>query len=181
MPKATRKNSTKSEAATRKHEALRDSLPFFKKGRRGKGESSWWTVKPSGDYAADLETGMTYAKAFLPMMMYNAGASDLGIIVSHMALAGRKSRKPTQHRGIDNIALGFLFGIGGSLQAAMGGVVIAASAIKRPEGTLGPDFLKLVEAGHVFNPLRRNSLFHDPSASIFGRQPGRSSKARERA
>lgn len=167
MSQAKPKNSTKQAGKReREHTALRDALPFFKKGR-GKVKTSWWNVTPSGDYAADLQTGEEYARAFLPMMMYNAGASDLGAIVSHMALAGRKSRNPKQRRGIDNIALGFLFGIGGSLQAAMGGVAIAASAIKHPEGTLGPEFLKLVEEGHAFNPLRRNTLFHDPNATIF--------------
>ena len=109
MSQANRKRTTK-QAAARKHAAMRDALPFIKKGR-GKVGISWWSVKPSGDYSADLETGMAYAKAFLPMMLYNAGASDLGIIVSHMALAGRKSRDPKHRRGIDNIALGFLFGM----------------------------------------------------------------------
>ena len=166
MSQAKRKNTTK-QAAMREHAATRDGLPFFKKGR-GKVKTSWWNVTPSGDYGADLETGMAYAKAFLPMMMYNSGASDLGVIVSHMALSGRdRSKTPKDWCGIDNVALGFLMGIGGSLQAAMGGVAIAAAAIKHPEGTLGPDFLKLVEAGNAFNPLRRNTLFHDPNANIF--------------
>lgn len=164
MSQAKRKNSTSPTA-------MRDALPFFKKGR-GKIESSWWNVTPSGDYAADLETGMKYAKAFLPMMMFNAGASSLGAIVSAMALAGRdRSRTPKEWRGIDDIALGFLMGIGGSLQAAMGGVAIAAAAIKYPDGSLGPDFLKLVEAGTAFEPLRRNTLLHDPNANIFEARP----------
>jgi hypothetical protein len=47
--------------------------PFFKKGR-GKAATSWWNVTPSGNYAADLETGMAYAKAFLPKLTFNSGA-----------------------------------------------------------------------------------------------------------
>jgi hypothetical protein len=75
-PLNTSKTKAKNEAI-----AMRDALPFFRKGR-GKVEMSWWDVKPSGDYAADLQTGEEYARAFLPMLSFNAGASDLGAIVS---------------------------------------------------------------------------------------------------
>jgi hypothetical protein len=37
-------------------EAIRNGLPFFKKGHRMV-QASWWNVTPSGDYAADLKTG----------------------------------------------------------------------------------------------------------------------------
>lgn len=72
--------------------ALRDALPFFKAGR-GKTETSWWTVTPSGNYAADLETGKKYARDFLPMMTFNAGAATLGAIASDMAKAVAARRK----------------------------------------------------------------------------------------
>jgi hypothetical protein len=162
MAKAKTNTKSKSEAI-----ALRDALPFFR-NRRGKVAASWWNVTPSGDYAADLETGMAYAKAFLPMMMFNAGASDLGTIVSDMAKAGRDCEKnPKNRRGIDDIALGFLMGIGGSLQAAIVSIGIAAAAIEKPKGDLGPRFVKLVKSGNILTPLRRNTLFHDPAANIF--------------
>jgi hypothetical protein len=111
---------------------------------------------------------MAYAKAFLPMMMFNAWASDLGTIVSDMAKAGRDCEKnPKNRRYIDDIALGFLMWIGGSLQSAMVGIGLAAVAIEKPEGDLGPKFVKLVKSGNILTPLRRNTLFHDPGANIF--------------
>jgi hypothetical protein len=162
------KMKAKSEAT-----AMRDALPFFRKGR-GKVETSWWNVTPSGDYATDLETGMSYARAFLPLLMFNAGASDLGCIVSHMALAGRdRSRTPEDWRGIDSIALGFMMGIGGSLQSAVGCIGIAAAAIEKPKGELGTKFVELVKSGNALAPLRRNTLFHDPRANIFSAGGGR--------
>ena len=90
-PAKTSKKETAAKGAT----AVRDALPFFKKGR-GKIPTSWWNVTPSGNYSADLETGMAYASAFLPMMKYNAGASSLGAIVSDMAKAGRNPEKKSQ-------------------------------------------------------------------------------------
>ena len=156
------KTKAKNEAI-----ALRDALPFFRKGR-GKVETSWWNVTPSGDYAADLETGKKYARAFLPMLSFNAGASDLGIIVSDMAKAGRDlANNPKEWRGIDAVALGFMMEIGGSLQAAMVSVTIAATAIKNPTFDLGKKFLEVVEAGNALKSLNRSTLFHNPTASIF--------------
>ena len=162
----TGKKKTAAKGAT----AVRDALPFFKKGR-GKIPTSWWSVTPSGNYSADLETGMAYASAFLPLMKYNAGASSLGAIVSDMAKAGRNiEKKPNDWRGIDSVALGFIMGIGGILQSTMGGIAIAAAAIEMPEGDLGAEFVKLVKSGHAFDPLRRSTLFHDPNALILEAQ-----------
>jgi hypothetical protein len=147
--------------------AMRDALPFFRKGR-GKIETSWWNVAPSGDYGADLETGKKYARAFLPMLSFNAGASDLGVIVSDMAKAGRDlANNPKERRGIDAVALGFMMEIGGSMQAAIVSIAIAATAIKNPTFDLGKKFLEVVEAGKALNSLNRATLFHDPTASIF--------------
>jgi hypothetical protein len=157
----TRRTKAKNEAT-----AMRDALPFFRKGR-GKIPTSWWNVTPSGNYSADIETGMAYASAFLPLMKYNAGAASLGAIVSDMAKAGSNLEKDPRHRrGIDNIALGFIMGIGGILQSTMGGIAIAAAAIEMPEGNLGAEFVKLVKSGHAFDPLGRSTLFHDPNALI---------------
>ena len=160
---AKRKTSTKNRAA--EAHKMRDALPFFKK-RRGKVASSWWNVTPSGDYATDWETGMAYAKAFLPLMTYNAGASDLGIIVSHMAIAGRDPSHVKACRGIDDIALGFLNGIGGSLQSAIVGLSISTVAIESPGSDFGKKFVEVVKAGKILEPLRRGTLFHDPNALL---------------
>jgi hypothetical protein len=165
-PKIRSAKTNKRKTAAKGATAARDALPFFQKGR-GKIPTSWWNVTPSGNYSADLETGMAYASAFLPLMKYNAGASSLGAIVSDMAKAGRNLEKgPGDERGIDNIALGFIMGIGGILQSTMGGIAIAAAAIQMPEGNLGAEFVKLVKSGHAFDPLRRSTLFHDPDALI---------------
>lgn len=163
---AKAKNSTKENDAT----ALRDALPFFKKGR-GKVKPSWWNVTPSGNYGTDIETGFAYAKAFLPMLTFNAGASSLGAIVSDMAKAGRDPvNNPKDWRGIDSVALGFLMGIAGSLQTAMATIAFAAVAIDRPNSDLGPKLVELVKRGGALEPARFATLFNDPGASIFSRK-----------
>ena len=169
----TKRKSSAKKPDAKTATAIRDALPFFKKGR-GKVATSWWNVTPTGKYAADLETGIAYAKAFLPLMTFNAGATELACIVSHMAIAGREPARTVAWRGIDNIALGFLMGIGGSLQSAIACIGLAAVAIKKPEGDLGPKFVKLVESGNALDPMRRSTLFHDPNANIFERKSGAS-------
>jgi hypothetical protein len=173
MAKAKRVHSTPLRTASKstlksKGDAttLRDALPFFRK-RRGKVGQSRWNVTPSGNYSADLETGKAYAEAFMPLLQFNAGASDLATIVSDMAKAGRAlANNPKEWRGIDAIALGFMMEIGGSLQAAMASIAIAATAIKDPASDLGGKFVKLVEAGGAMRNMNRNTLFHDPNAHI---------------
>jgi hypothetical protein len=146
--------------------AMRDALPFFKKGR-GKVETSWWNVTPSGSYAADLKTGQEYARAFMPLLQFNVVSSDLAVIVSDMAKAGRDlANNPKEWRRIDNIALGFMMEIGGVLQAAMASIAIAATAIKNPALDLGKKFVEMVEAGNAMQNMKRNTLFHDPNAHI---------------
>src|SRR6202165_4369336 len=128
IPMTKRTNSTRKP----KNEAteLRDALPFFKKGR-GKVATSWWNVTPAGNYSADLETGKAYARAFMPMLRFNAGASDLAAIVSDMAKSGRHpANNPKDWRGIDAVALGFMMEVGGSLQASIVGMAVAACAIE---------------------------------------------------
>lgn len=168
----SRKRATAKPTKARKLDELttiRNALPFFNPGNR-KVDASWWSVTPSGNYSADLETGKDYARAFLPMMTFNAGASTLGHIVSHMAMAGRDEQKnPKAYRGIDDIALGFLMEIGNSLQAAIMSISIAACAIKKPETDLGAKFLELVENGGMLRASSRSTLFHDPGASIFAK------------
>lgn len=152
--------------------AMRDALPFFKsRGRNRKGETSWWNVTPSGDYAADMETGKAYARAFLPMMVFNCGSAALAQIVSEMAITGRDPEKNSKDRGIDDIALGFLHEIGNSVQAAIGSIATATVALKgRKNSKLRSNFVETVESKGVMHMLRMNSrstLFHDPGATIF--------------
>ncbi len=93
MAKAKNSTKPKNEAT-----ALRDALPFFKKGR-GKVATSWWNVTPSGDYSADLKTGKAHARAFMPMLQFNAGASDLAAIVSKSRSRSREQpERLARHR-----------------------------------------------------------------------------------
>ncbi|SNS36778.1 hypothetical protein SAMN05216374_1002 [Tardiphaga sp. OK246] len=148
---------------------LRDALPFFKNGQ-GAEPTSWWNVTPTGDYATDLATGQAYARDFLPMLMFNAGASSLATIISDMAKAGRDPGKtPKTSRGIDNIALGFMMQIGDCLQSVIVGIAIAAAAIKQPESDLSAKFVEQLENGNLLRGASRSTLFHDPNASIFDR------------
>lgn len=158
-----RKTTAKPDAI-----ATRDALPFFKKGR-GKVAASWWNVTPSGNYAKDLETGKAYARAFRPMLSFNAGGCDLAAIVSDMALAGRdRANAPKAYRGIDDIALGFMMEIGGALQSATLGFAVAAVALERPGSDLGPKFVELVKSGKALDGLSRGTLYHNPNALIVG-------------
>ena len=162
MAKAKNSTKPKNEAIT-----LRDALPFFKKGR-GKVAQSYWNVTPSGGYSADLETGKAYARAFMPMLRFNAGVSDLAAIVSDMAKAGRDAaNNPKDWRGVDAVALGFMMEIGTSLQASMISIALAATAIERPASDLGPKFVELVKKGGAMRMANRATLFHNPNACIY--------------
>jgi hypothetical protein len=138
--------------------AIRDELPFFKKGHRN--ASQWWHVKPSGEYATDLETGKRYARAFIPLLSFNVGPAALGWVISSMLTNNG------QQRGIDAIATGFILEIGGSLQSAMIGLTIAAVAIEQPGSDLGPKFVELFKTGNALRGSNRSTLFHNPNASI---------------
>jgi hypothetical protein len=106
----------------------------------------------------------------MPMLSFNASASDLATIVSAMAKAGRDpANNPKDWRGIDAVALGFMMEIGGSLQAAMASIAIAACAIEKPGSDLGPKFVEMVKAGNAMRSLHRSTLFHNPTANIFER------------
>lgn len=157
-----RRKAAKSEAI-----AARDSLPFFKKGR-GTGSASWWNVTPSGSYAADLETGKAYARAFLPVLTFNAGASNLAVIVSHMAIAGRDlAKNPKEWCGIDAVALGFMMEVANMLQYAIKGIAIATVAIERPQSDMGPKFVKLAKTGEMLFGPSRSTLSHNPNSPIW--------------
>jgi hypothetical protein len=171
----TRKATTKASGKLPEATALRNALPFIKLGSTAEGGGvNYWNVCPSGQYTEDLERGRKYARAFLPMMAYNAGASDLACIVSAMALAARDlSSRPQGHlavprwRGIDNVAMGFMMEIGGMLQAMMGGAIVAAGAIKHGRTEQAAQFADAVERGELFKGLQRSTLSHDPTATIF--------------
>ncbi|PDT74143.1 hypothetical protein CO675_27110 [Bradyrhizobium sp. C9] len=145
---------------------LRNELPFFLNGTQNR-EPCYWNVIPSGNYSQDLKTGGEYARAFLPMLMYNGGASDLGVIVDDMAKAARKLRPDSKGRAIDAVALGFLLEIGGIIQGLIGATAISTAAIKSRDRKRCDDIVKLVESGEVFKGLHRSTLFHNPNASIF--------------
>src|SRR5450759_967742 len=106
MAKAKRVHSTPRRSAFKSilkckgdPTTLRNALPFFRK-RRGKIGQSWWNVTPSGNYVADLKTGKAYASAFLPLLQFNAAASDLAVIASDMAKAGRDlANNPKERHG----------------------------------------------------------------------------------
>lgn len=136
------------------------ALPFFRKGR-GKVGASWWNVAPTGDYGRDITTGRAYARDFLPLMSFNAGAATLGWIVCDMA------KNSDADRGIDTIALGFMMEIGSSLQSAIAGLAIAACAIEDPDSDLGPGLAALIKNGAVLRGMSRSTLNHEPGASIF--------------
>ncbi|MEW6318145.1 MAG: hypothetical protein AB1670_17385, partial [Pseudomonadota bacterium] len=79
----TRKATTKARGNVPAATALRNALPFIKLNSVSEGGGvNYWSVTPSGNYTRDLATGKEYARAFLPMMAYNAGASELAAIVS---------------------------------------------------------------------------------------------------
>lgn len=171
---AGRKPRRRTAKKTSELHAMRDALPFFKKGR-GKEATSWWNVTPTGNYTADLETGKGYARDFLPLMTFNAGSASLGAIVSDMARAGRDPTKnPKDWRGIDSVALGFLMEMGNSLQSAMASIAIAACAIELPTSDLGTKFVALVKSGDVLRGPTRSTLFHDPNAGILDQYSGSS-------
>jgi hypothetical protein len=172
MAKATKRVSTQRKTASKKPtpkklsqaQTIINSLPFQRKGvGKGKSDHPWWVVKPSGDYATNLETGRRYARAFLPLLEFNVGPAALGWIVADMALVGHAEKG----RAIDDIALGFMIEIGGILQSAMGAISIATVAIENPDSDLGPKFAKLVKAGEALKAINRQTLFHDPDAHMF--------------
>lgn len=161
--KATTKARGKVPAAT----ALRNALPFIKLNSVSEGGGvNYWNVTPSGNYTKDLATGREYAHAFLPMMAYNAGASELAAIASAMALAASHSAVP-KWRGIDSVAMGFMMEIGGILQGLMAGAAVAAWAIKDGKKAEGAQFVAALESGALYKGLNRATMFNDPNGLIF--------------
>jgi hypothetical protein len=87
--------------------------------RRGASDRITPSIKnnPSGVWRKfDLETGRAHAREFFPLLQFNLGSAALGWIVSAKAIIGRKL---PGHRGIDDVALGFMMQIGENLQAAI--------------------------------------------------------------
>ena len=81
-------------------------LPFFDRDAL-----STWAVEPSGDYAADCETGRHYAYAFLRSCDGTAGwAAILPQIVADIARAGQ----------VNGIVIGFMGAIGSMLADVIG-------------------------------------------------------------
>lgn len=163
----TRKATTKARGKVPAATALRNSLPFVKLNSAGEGGGvNYWSVTPSGSYTKDLATGREYARAFLPMLAYNAGASELAAITSAMALAARHSAVP-KWRGIDSVAMGFMMEICGILQGLMAGAAVAAWAIKGGKKAEGALFVAALESGALYKGLNRSTLLNDPNGLIF--------------
>lgn len=123
----------------------RNELPFFKKGTRNT-EASWWHVTPTGNYMADRGTGRQYARAFLPMMLTNAGPATLCWIIDAMAQASGATKS---YRHVDDIALGFLAEIGDLLQRSISSVAVARVAIDNPASPLAAEFKSRVDDGTI--------------------------------
>jgi hypothetical protein len=101
------------------------------------------------------------------MLSFNGGAAALGWIVSDMAIAGRSiAGSAKDWHGVDAVAAGFMLAIGGSLQSAIGVIAVAAVAIEMPKADLGAKVVNLVRSGNALNPLRRSTLYHNPSDRI---------------
>lgn len=177
--KATTKARGKVPAAT----ALRNALPFVKLNSASEGGGvDYWNVTPSGNYTKDLAKGREYARAFLPMLAYNAGAAELAAIASAMALAGRDLASRPQGqlaipkwRGIDGVAMGFMMEICGILQGLMVGAAVAAWAIKDGKKAEGAQFVAALESGALYKGLNRATLLNDPNGLIFD-LPGKPAK-----
>lgn len=127
-------------------DSTRNALPFFKRESRSV-SASWWHVHPTGDYLTDREIGQNYARQFLPMLKFVGGPAALCWIVNEMAKHGGAKK----HRAIDDIALGFISGIGEHLQQAMGVIALARLAVDDPQGPLAYDFKARVDSGSVLN------------------------------
>lgn len=86
-------------------------LPFFDRERH-----STWTVKPTGDYSEDCETGRRYANEFLRSCDGSLGWSTLLTqIVRNMIGAGPDGIWPDGHVRTNGIVVGFFSTIGMSL------------------------------------------------------------------
>lgn len=111
-------------------EIARDALPFFKKGN-GSQPTSWWNVKPTGNYVRDYITGCRYAGMMLPLMRYVAGPPSLGWVISHMqaAVAKRRGRRSRSDKW-SGIEVGFVTGLGDLIVAGLASTALVASAPK---------------------------------------------------
>jgi hypothetical protein len=75
-------------------DALCSALPFLQRNHpRKMAGYTYWSVIPTGNYLADYEEGMRFAKLFLPVLRYNAGPSMLGSIVLDMIKTGIKDEE----------------------------------------------------------------------------------------
>jgi hypothetical protein len=101
------------------------------------------------------------------MLSFNGGAAALGWIVSDMAIAGRSiAGSAKDWHGVDAVAAGFMLGIGGSLQSAIGVIACATVAIEMPSRGLGDKVVNLVKSGHALDALQRSTLYHKPADRI---------------
>lgn len=109
-------------------EIARDALPFFKM-RSGSDPTSWWNVKPTGNYTRDFITGCRYAGMVLPLMRYVAGPSSLGWIIRDMQAAVAKRRGGRrQSDKWSGIEVGFVRGLGDLIVAGLASTTLVASS-----------------------------------------------------
>lgn len=105
-----------------------DSLPYVTR-RTPKGTGyCYWSVKPTGDYGKDCDTGRDYARMLLPHLKYNAGITMLGCIVLDMINAGDRAGK--------GLIVGFMAEISRELASTrMSLALFAAAAARAPRGS----------------------------------------------
>jgi hypothetical protein len=97
--------------AKQKSQYHRYRLPFFNKKAR-----CAWDVTPTGNYAADCETGRAYAVAFLKSCDASIGWSSLlSNIVADMIRAGTNGTFSDGHPKINGVVVGFMSEIGRAL------------------------------------------------------------------
>lgn len=131
----------------------RDSLPFFLKGAGGR-DTSWWSVKPTGMWQRDLDTGKRYARAYMPFARTAAGGPMLGWIVDGMVKAATPQEGST--RVIDGIASGFLIELANVLQGTQLALSFANHAVNNPTSGMAADFKQRFADGTLlFSPTYR--------------------------
>jgi hypothetical protein len=102
--------------------AYRDELPFMNQ-KRGSG---FWSVKPSGDYLRDYDTGREYALQFWKVCGKHG---NMGLELSSILLGILEAKRPRIRRS--GIEAGFLRTIGNLFQAAMYASVMVSAGPKR--------------------------------------------------
>jgi hypothetical protein len=128
LRKQTRK-APRKERAISQYDRYR--LPFFDK--KAKPAPSTWSVKPSGDYFADCQTGRDYALQFLLSADGSEGwGSLLAQITGDMIRAGTTGKYANGERKINGIVIGFMSAIGRAINnTETGQRAVIAEAVRQ--------------------------------------------------